>query len=129
MKETNKKKVENSIGTVKNFLLNCRYIFAKITKTPFVITGDQIVLKNDCFDKLSDSERKKLINISHALNSLDTEQKKIIFYKYLSFQNMYDFEIQNALALSQRTYYRKKRNALIKLALALGLLQVALPIL
>ncbi|WP_157800124.1 ArpU family phage packaging/lysis transcriptional regulator [Sporolactobacillus pectinivorans] len=124
MKETNKKKVENSIGTVKNFLLNCRYIFAKITKTPFVITGDQIKLRNDCLEKIRNHERKALIDISHAVNSLDVEQKKIIFYKYLSFQSMYDFEIQNDLALSQRTYYRKKRNALIKLALALGFLQV-----
>ncbi|WP_100486359.1 ArpU family phage packaging/lysis transcriptional regulator [Sporolactobacillus pectinivorans] len=128
MEEMDKKKVENSISIVKNSLLNCRYIFVKITKTPFVITGDQIKLRNDWLEKIEDIERKTLIDISHTVNSLDVEQKKIIFYKYLSFQSMYDFEIQNSLALSQRTYYRKKRSALIKLALALGFLQVMITV-
>jgi phage transcriptional regulator, ArpU family len=127
MKE-DKKEVENSIQTVKSFLLNCRYLFIKITKSPFVIHDDLIILRNACLSELQDNERKMLISIFHALNSLDTEQKKIIFYKYLSFQSMYDFEIQNDLALSQRTYYRKKRSALIKLAVALNLLKVTVSI-
>jgi len=62
-------------------------------------------------------EDLKLINIMEgALNSLTQKERLLIIYRYIENNGeMYDYIVKNKLRVSERTYYRIKNNALLKL--------------
>ena len=57
---------------------------------------------------------------SNGLKKLTLQERQIISMFYLNFEPNYAYQIANQLNISERTFHRVKRLALLKLALALG---------
>jgi ArpU family phage transcriptional regulator len=91
-------------------------------QSPFSLENHHIEISKRHFSFLEPNEANQLLRINTALRALDSDEQIIIFHKYLGKQTLMDFEIQNLMAISERTYYRKKKRALIKLAIALHFL-------
>ncbi|MCO7126040.1 hypothetical protein NIE88_09655 [Sporolactobacillus shoreicorticis] len=113
-----------AVSNLKNYLLKCRLIFVKMIQSPFYLEVDQIMINKKNFHMIGSEEVKQLLNIYEALVALENDEQKIIFYKYLAKSELMDFEIQNILSISERTYYRKKKQGLTKLAIALHFLGI-----
>lgn len=65
----------------------------------------------------------KVKQIDRALSrSLDHHERKIIEMKYLSDQELKDLTIYLEIGLKKNMYYKKKRAALQKLAISLGII-------
>ncbi|WP_238343634.1 ArpU family phage packaging/lysis transcriptional regulator [Gracilibacillus saliphilus] len=63
-------------------------------------------------------ERKKFLNwVQKCVNRLSDQQRAIVVKRYMEHEDVYDYETYNDLGLSERTYYRIKPKALIRLAL------------
>ncbi|MCM3527863.1 ArpU family transcriptional regulator [Cytobacillus oceanisediminis] len=72
-------------------------------------------------DKL-DREQERLDYIEwirKAVNRLTGREREIIIKRYLSDEEMYDYEIYNQIGLSERRYYRQKARIFYKLAFLL----------
>lgn len=59
--------------------------------------------------------------VNAALRGLSRMEKDIINMRYLEEEEAVDFNVYNELALSERSYYRRKSRALYKLAFAMRL--------
>ncbi|GCD83689.1 ArpU family transcriptional regulator [Parageobacillus thermoglucosidasius] len=65
-------------------------------------------------------EREEYIRrITNAVNRLSKWERAIIVRRYMSDEEMYDYEVYNELGMSGRKYYRLKSRAFYKLAFAL----------
>jgi ArpU family phage transcriptional regulator len=72
--------------------------------------------------KKIDQERKRqdFINkIQRAVNRLAYQEREIMIKRYLTEDEVYDYEIYNDIGISERKYYRIKSRAFYKLALIL----------
>lgn len=78
-------------------------------------TEDTAVNKIDLENK-----RENYINkIIRAVNRLSYHERKIIINRYLTEEDVYDYEVYNALGFSESKYYRIKSDAFYKLAFLL----------
>lgn len=59
--------------------------------------------------------------VNAALRGLSRMEKDIINMRYLDEEDVQDFNVYNELALSERSYYRRKSRALYKMAFAMRL--------
>ncbi|MGC6586553.1 ArpU family phage packaging/lysis transcriptional regulator [Paenibacillus sp. Dod16] len=59
--------------------------------------------------------------VNAALRGLSRMEKDIINMRYLDEEDVQDFSVYNELALSERSYYRRKSRALYKMAFAMCL--------
>lgn len=67
-----------------------------------------------------EKERKDFISkIQKAVNRLGYQERSIIINRYLNEDDVYDYEVYNALGFSERKYYRIKARAFYKLAFIL----------
>ena len=67
-----------------------------------------------------EERRKNYINrIRKAVNRLSYPERQIIINRYLSNENVFDYEVYNELGYSESKYYRIKSDAFYKLAFML----------
>lgn len=67
-----------------------------------------------------DKRRTEYISkINKAVNRLNYQERTIIINRYLSEDEVYDYEVYNDLGYSERKYYRIKSRAFYKLAFIL----------
>ncbi|MCM3111662.1 ArpU family phage packaging/lysis transcriptional regulator [Lederbergia lenta] len=67
-------------------------------------------------------ERVKYIKrISSAVNRLGYKERQIIIIRYMTQDDVFDYEVYNQLNMSERTYHRHKSKAFYMLAFALGI--------
>lgn len=67
-------------------------------------------------------ERSEYIRrISMAVNRLGYKERAILIDRYMTEDDVYDYEVYNNMNLSERTYHRIKSRAIYKLAFALRL--------
>lgn len=74
--------------------------------------------------KKLDMEKKRkdfLFRIQRAVNRLAYQERSLIVKRYLSNDDIYDYEVYNELGFSERKYYRIKARAFYKLAFILRL--------
>ncbi|OAT71894.1 ArpU family phage packaging/lysis transcriptional regulator [Parageobacillus thermoglucosidasius] len=57
--------------------------------------------------------------IRRGVNRLSPRERELIIKRYLSNEEMYDYELYNDMGMSERKYYRIKSRAFYKLAFAL----------
>ena len=72
--------------------------------------------------KRMDTEKKRkdfLFRIQRAVNRLAYQERSLIVKRYLSNDDIYDYEVYNELGFSERKYYRIKSRAFYKLAFIL----------
>lgn len=78
-------------------------------------TEDAAIKKVD-----QEKHRRDFINkIQRAVNRLAYQERSVIINRYLSEEDVYDYEVYNELGFSERKYYRIKARAFYKLALIL----------
>jgi ArpU family phage transcriptional regulator len=76
----------------------------------------------DAAIKRIDQEKKRqdfIQRIQSAVNRLAYQEREIIIKRYLTNDEVYDYEVYNELGYSERKYYRIKSRAFYKLALIL----------
>ncbi|PFA66853.1 ArpU family transcriptional regulator [Bacillus sp. AFS015802] len=72
-----------------------------------------------------DIARAKHIDwVLRAVNRLSEIEREIIFKRYLDHEEAYDYEIYNAMGMSERKYYRLKARTFYKLALIFGFVTI-----
>ncbi|MFC4389126.1 ArpU family phage packaging/lysis transcriptional regulator [Gracilibacillus marinus] len=75
-------------------------------------TEEIVVKKID----MENQRRKFLKWVQTCVNRLPHQERSIIVKRYLNAEEIYDYETYNDLGLSERTYYRVKPKALLRLA-------------
>ncbi|WP_226619855.1 ArpU family phage packaging/lysis transcriptional regulator [Cytobacillus firmus] len=69
-----------------------------------------------------EKERSEYIKrISLAVNRLGYKERAILIRRYMTEEDLYDYQVYNDLHMSERTYHRHKSKAFYKLAFALKL--------
>lgn len=125
-----KEAVEEKLAEYRNLLLR-----TKDSELPTINTQDysfESTGKSNLFNsvvenmaiKNADYEiyRKRVINrMQLAVNRLNYWHRAIVIRRYMTDDSIYDYEVYNNLGLSERTYRRKKSEALFKLAKILDL--------
>lgn len=67
-----------------------------------------------------EKEREKYIDwVRKGINKLHFKERELVIKRYLSDEEMYDYELYNQMGMSERKYYRLKSRAFYKLAFAL----------
>ncbi|MBP1917199.1 ArpU family phage transcriptional regulator [Lederbergia galactosidilyticus] len=67
-------------------------------------------------------ERTKYIKrITLAVNRLGYKERAILIMRYMTEDDVFDYEVYSELNMSERTYHRYKTKAFYKLAFALGI--------
>lgn len=67
-----------------------------------------------------DIKRRRVIrSIERAVNRLNYEERTAIIKRYLTDEDVFDYEVYNELGYSERKYYRIKSRAFYKLAFIL----------
>lgn len=69
-----------------------------------------------------EKERSEYIKrISLAVNRLGYKERAILIRRYMTEEELYDYQVYNELHMSERTYHRHKSKAFYRLAFALKL--------
>lgn len=69
-----------------------------------------------------EKERSEYIRkVSMAVNRLGYKERAILIRRYMTDDDLYDYQVYNELHMSERTYHRHKSKAFYKLAFALRL--------
>ncbi|MFD1990080.1 ArpU family phage packaging/lysis transcriptional regulator [Paenibacillus nicotianae] len=79
---------------------------------------ENIAIRN--IDK-EDSLHRSYMNVTRALNRLSMEHRNLITSRYMCEPEPIDLNVYTSLGMSERTYYRVKKEALSKLAYSLNL--------
>jgi ArpU family phage transcriptional regulator len=79
--------------------------------------------ENAVIEKLDlEYEREKYIEwVRKGINRLKFKEREIIIKRFLTDEEMYDYEVYNQLGMSERKFYRIKARAFYNLAFALKL--------
>ncbi|MGM7682643.1 ArpU family phage packaging/lysis transcriptional regulator [Cytobacillus sp. Hm23] len=64
-------------------------------------------------------KQKYLTKVQRAVNRLSYQERAVIIKRYMSEDDMCDYEVYNEVGMSERSYYRLKKRVFYKLALAL----------
>jgi ArpU family phage transcriptional regulator len=75
-----------------------------------------MAIRNADYERERDEYVKQ---VTEAINRLSKWERAIIIRRYISEDDMYDYEIYNDLGMNERKYYRIKSRAFYKLAFAL----------
>lgn len=128
-REATRKRVEEALETVRIYKqigvvrreMKTTTSFEPRFHGPTNKTGDPV---GDIASWNADKERELeafVERVDKAVSRLSYLQRKIIELKYLQDEERYDFEVQQELHMSERTYRRTKAVAIYKLALMLRL--------
>ncbi|NUK31026.1 ArpU family transcriptional regulator [Parageobacillus sp. VR-IP] len=82
----------------------------------FHSSTEEMAIRNADYERERDEYVKR---VTAAINRLSKWERAIIIRRYISEDDMYDYEIYNDLGMSERKYYRIKSRAFYKLAFAL----------
>lgn len=108
-------KLQVSLDRLPTITADYSFIPRGYTGTTSDSTADAAIANVDY-----ERERIQFLNQIHgAINRLSKYERKILIENYLTDNSKYDYEIYLKLNLSERTYYRIKKKALIKLAFIL----------
>ncbi|MDX8359812.1 ArpU family phage packaging/lysis transcriptional regulator [Cytobacillus sp. IB215316] len=64
-------------------------------------------------------QERYIQKVQRAVNRLSYQERAIIIKRYMNEEDVCDYEIYNDIGMSERSYYRIKKRAFYKLALAL----------
>lgn len=126
-RDATRKKVETALENYRMYLLmDPLDIQPKITAT-FKITPPTNTNKfnsdteNVAIERVEiERKRRKYIKkIQRAVNRLNYEERSAIIKRYLTEDDVFDYEVYNDLGYSERKYYRIKSRAFYKLAFIL----------
>lgn len=71
-----------------------------------------------------EQEREHFLKtINNAVNRCTELERSILVKRYLDYEDPYDYMVYSELGLTETTYYRHKKKALVKVALMLGIIQ------
>lgn len=126
-RDQTKKNVESALEKYKMFLLmDPEDIQPKITTTfqltPPTYTNEFHSTTEDVAIKRGDmeTERKRFINrVLKAVNRLNYEERTVIITRYLTDEDVFDYETYNQLGYSESKYYRVRARSFYKLAFIL----------
>jgi ArpU family phage transcriptional regulator len=82
----------------------------------FHSSTEEMAIRSADYERERDEYVKR---VTAAINRLSKWERAIIIRRYISEDDMYDYEIYNDLGMSERKYYRIKSRAFYKLAFAL----------
>ncbi|OQP00870.1 ArpU family transcriptional regulator [Geobacillus sp. 44C] len=82
----------------------------------FHSSTEEMAIRNADYERERDEYVKRM---AAAVNRLSKWERAIIIRRYMSEDDVYDYEIYNDLGMSERKYYRIKSRAFYKLAFAL----------
>jgi ArpU family phage transcriptional regulator len=85
----------------------------------FHSSTEEMAIRNADYERERDEYVKR---VTAAINRLSKWERAIIIRRYISEDDMYDYEIYNDLGMSERKYYRIKSRAFYKLAFALRII-------
>ncbi|MGG4289941.1 ArpU family phage packaging/lysis transcriptional regulator [Priestia megaterium] len=74
--------------------------------------------------KRVDYKRKRdnfMKRVQKAVNRLSKRERELIIKTYMTYEDVYAFDVYNEMGISERTYYRWRESAFYKLAFALDL--------
>jgi ArpU family phage transcriptional regulator len=126
-REKTKEEVEKVLEKYRLFLLSIpEELVPKITANyslmPPTFTNEfHSPTENAVIEKVDlERKREKFIEwVRKAINRLNFKEREIIVKRYLTDEDMYDYELYNQLGMSERKYYRLKARAFYNLAFAL----------
>jgi ArpU family phage transcriptional regulator len=127
-RDATKKAVEAALERYRLFLLTLRLDqLPRVTQqysldvppsntNKFHSSTEEMAIRNADYER----ERSEYIKrITLAVNRLSYWERAIIIRRYMTEDDVYDYEIYNDLGMSERKYYRIKSRAFYKLAFAL----------
>jgi ArpU family phage transcriptional regulator len=127
-RDATKKAVEAALEKYRLFLLTLRLDqLPRVTQqysldvppsntNKFHSSTEEMAIRNADYER----ERSEYIKrITLAVNRLSYWERAIIIRRYMTEDDVYDYEIYNDLGMSERKYYRIKSRAFYKLAFAL----------
>uniref|UniRef100_A0A7U3YCX9 Phage transcriptional regulator, ArpU family n=1 Tax=Geobacillus sp. (strain Y4.1MC1) TaxID=581103 RepID=A0A7U3YCX9_GEOS0 len=122
-----KKAVEAALEKYRVYLLTLRLDqLPKVTQhyslvppsntNKFHSSTEEMAIRSADYERERDEYVKRM---AAAVNRLSKWERAIIIRRYMSEDDVYDYEIYNDLGMSERKYYRIKSRAFYKLAFAL----------
>jgi ArpU family phage transcriptional regulator len=87
----------------------------------FHSTTEDIAIKRVDFER---EQHEYLSIIQKAVNKCTEEERTILIKRYLEEEDIFDYQVYNEIGLSESVFYKKKKKALEKLAIILGILNV-----
>lgn len=121
-----KKAVEAALEKYRMYLLTLRLDqLPKVTQSyslvlavinQFHSSTEKIAIRNVDYEWEREEYIRRVIN---AVNRLSKWERAIIIQRYMSEEDVYDYEVYHELGMSERKYYRLKSRAFYKLAFAL----------
>jgi ArpU family phage transcriptional regulator len=128
-REKTKAAVESALEKYQYFLLSEPLEMApKITASysimppaftnQFHSSTEEMAIRKVDFD---DQRRKYIKRVASAVNRLGHMERAVLTQRYMTGEDVYDYEVYNELGMSERKYYRLKSRAFYKLAFALHL--------
>ncbi|AXM88477.1 MULTISPECIES: ArpU family phage packaging/lysis transcriptional regulator [unclassified Anoxybacillus] len=121
-----KKAVEAALEKYRIYLLTLRLDqLPKVTQSYSLVSAatnqihsstENIAIRNVDYEWEREEYIRRVINV---VNRLSKWERAIIIQRYMSEEDVYDYEVYNELGMSERKYYRLKSRAFYKLAFAL----------
>jgi ArpU family phage transcriptional regulator len=127
-RDATKKAVEAALEKYRIFLLTLRLDqMPKVTQqysldvlpsntNKFHSSTEQIAISNADYERERSEHIKRIVM---AVNRLSYWERAILIRRYMTEDDVFDYEIYNDLGMSERKYYRIKSRAFYKLAFAL----------
>lgn len=125
--EKTKKAVEEALEKYRMYMLTVpdEYL-PRVTQTyslvpqsntnAFHSSTEDVAIKKADFERERDEYMER---IRRAVNRLNKTERELIIKRYLSNEEMYDYELYNEMGMSESKYYRLKARAFYKLAFIL----------
>lgn len=82
----------------------------------FYSSTESVAIKNVDYEI---KRREYIKKVSKAVNRLGYKERSIIISRYMTSDDVYDYQVYNDLHISERTYHRYKSKAFYKLAFVL----------
>lgn len=84
----------------------------------FHSSTEDIAVKRADFDR---EKYKYMEKINRAVNRLTKLQRELIVKRYMTFEELRDYDVYNDMCISESKYYRERKKAFYKIAFALGI--------
>ncbi|WP_374717109.1 ArpU family phage packaging/lysis transcriptional regulator [Geobacillus thermodenitrificans] len=84
----------------------------------FHSSTEDIAVKRADFDR---EKCKYMEKIHRAVNRLTKLQRELIVKRYMTFEELRDYDVYNDMCISESKYYREREKAFYKIAFALGI--------
>lgn len=126
-RDRTKDEVEKALEKYRMFLLSIPdehmpKITPNYSMTPPSFTNEfRSSTENAVIDKIEfeTAKQRHIEWIRKAINKLNFREREMIIKRYLSDEEIYDYEIYNEMGMSERKFYRFKSRTFYKLAFAL----------